>query len=111
MKEVKMFLDATDQILATHDGADKPADQGGYCYLSTPENLGRCSIREVSPEEALSEGWAEIRDGVFFVGPFAVCPVVIDYRTTRRRVEDALRKTATNTDLIRIAAMLNVSIA
>ena len=102
--EVKMFLDATDQILATHHGAD-------YCYLSTPENLQKCSIREVCPEEALSEGWAEIREGVFFVGPFKVCPVEIDYRATRRRVEDALRKTATDTDLIRIAAMLNVSIA
>ena len=101
VQDVQNVLDAEGRILATHDGAD-------YCYISTIADLSRCSIRQVSPREALAEGWAEIRDGIFYIGPHEICEANIDYKKLRRRVEDALRKTAKQDDLLKIACMLKV---
>lgn len=103
MNDVLEYLDAEKSALVTHDGAD-------YCYTWREDDVSPL-CRTVSPEEALEKGWATIREGRFFVGSFDICPVEIDYRVTRRRVEDALRKTASKGDLIRIAAILNVTIA
>lgn len=104
LASVYEFLAAHGEILATHDGAE-------YCYVSEEQNLQKCAISRVSPEEALDRGWAEVRDGMFFIGSVELCPIAIDYQKTRRRVEDALRKTGDIAALIRIAAILNVKIA
>ena len=101
VQDVQNVLDAQGLILATHDGAD-------YCYVSDVGNLNRCAIRQVSPREALAEGWAEVLDGVFFVGPHEICEANIDYKKLRRRIEDALRKTASQADLLKIACQLKV---
>ena len=109
LQDVQNVLETRGEILATHDGADKPAAQGGYCYVSTLENLNTCSIRPVSPREALYEGWATVNErGRFQVGSQEICDANIDYRKLRRRIEDALRKTAKQGDFLQIAAILNV---
>jgi len=106
-RKISDFLEADPEgyRLFTHAGA-------GYCYLFRHEDVGSGAAFEVSPLEALDEGWLTVNEegtGVRLPGGDMV-PLQIDWVKVRRRVEDTLRKLEDRKKLYKVARELNVKL-
>jgi hypothetical protein len=104
-RAVQLFLDATGQHLAAHD-----TSPNGYLYLN-PNGFDYNGYLSspVSVENAFRWGFLRLSDfGVDVCGN--TVPLAYDFAKIRRRVEDALRKTADHRVLIEVAVKLGCRI-
>jgi hypothetical protein len=103
-KVVREWLDATDQHLATHGGAN-------YCYLTDNSfDYSRVSSHPVD----LQWAWEDNSISVTADGNIDICgndiPLKWDIAKIRRRCEDALRKTGKQDIILQTAVLLGVKL-
>jgi len=100
---VKEWLDATDQHLATHGGAN-------YCYLN--DNSFDYSRVSSQPVCDLQTAWEDNSVYLTADGNIDICghhiPMKWDMVKIRRRCEDALRKTTKQDVILQVAVLLGV---
>lgn len=90
----------------SHSGAD-------YVYWSEFRDREHASSFAVDASGLECRGLVDVTPtSIILQGPTGevVLPVSFDFKKIRRRIEDALRKTATDENLLRIADTLNVSL-
>ena len=102
---VEQWLDATGNHFATHSGAN-------YCYLNDNTfDYSRVSSYPVSIEDAWEDGTISILPDGNIQVTHIVLPQAWDTTKIRRRVEDALRKSADIGKLVKIAQIMQVNLA
>lgn len=109
IRTIDAYLDAKDVDLGCHQGIDKDAYYGGYCYYSSPQERINTLTYAVTIEEAIRKGWIEITSHGILMPGGEVIPIQFDMVKIRRRAEDALRKT-NDENILRVALLLGVKL-
>jgi hypothetical protein len=96
----------TGECWTSHFGAD-------YVYWSTASERDGATSYPINADNLNDKGLVEIRpDCIILTGPNGdvTLPLEFDFKKIRRRVEDALRKTATDQNILKIADILNIKL-
>lgn len=96
----------TGECWTSHSGAD-------YVYWSTASERDGATSYPINADNLNDKGLIEIKPNqIVLTGPNGdvTLPIRFDFVLIRRRIEDTLRKTATNHELLKIADVLNVKL-
>jgi len=106
---VKSWLVSNSKHISAHDRGP-----GSYCYITEDGyDYSDHASGPVSVDEAFSEDWFWVSEkGVESCCPHQIptLPLEFDYGKIRRRIEDAVRKTADQNAILKIAWMFDIKL-